>query len=110
MNNIIVTGGSGRFGQILKNFGYKFKFPKKNELNIMSLKSIEKYFKKTKPKVILHLAGLSRPIVQHENDIVSSINLNIIGTSNVVMACKSTTLRLFIFLLAMFTLELKGNI
>ena len=29
MNNIIVTGGSGRFGQILKNFGYKFKFPKK---------------------------------------------------------------------------------
>ena len=109
MNNIIVTGGSGRFGQILKNFGYKFKFPKKNELNIMSLKSIEKYFKKTKPKVILHLAGLSRPIVQHENDIVSSINLNIIGTSNVVMACKKYNVKIVYFSTSYVYPGIKGN-
>ena len=38
MNKLVVTGGSGRFGKILKNMGYKYKFPNKTELNILSKK------------------------------------------------------------------------
>ena len=33
------------------------------------------------------MAGLSRPMEIHEKKIDLSINLNIIGTSNVVIAC-----------------------
>ena len=42
---IIITGGSGRFGNILKNYKTKHKvfFPTKRQLNILNLKNIEKY-------------------------------------------------------------------
>ena len=97
MNKLVVTGGSGRFGKMLQKMGYKYKFPNKNELNILSLKSIEKYLKKTKPKAVLHLAGLSRPLSVHEKNISKSIELNIIGTSNVVIACKKFNVKIIYF-------------
>ena len=79
-NKIVVTGGSGRFAQSLKKIKskYKFIYPSKNSLNITNLVSIKKFLKKEKPLSVLHLAGLSRPMVQHEQDIKKSINLNII--------------------------------
>jgi len=86
MLKILVTGSDGRFGKILKKFKSKknFVFKNKKELNILSISSIKKCLKKNKPDYILHLAGLSRPMSIHEKDIVKSINLNIIGTSNIV--------------------------
>jgi dTDP-4-dehydrorhamnose reductase len=85
MFKIIVTGSDGRFGKILKRFKDKrFIFRNKKELNILSNSSISKNLRKYKPKYILHLAGLSRPMEVHENDIGKSIDLNIIGTSNLV--------------------------
>jgi|TARA_B110000881_G_C18406534_1_gene428698 dTDP-4-dehydrorhamnose reductase len=86
MIKILVTGSDGRFGKILKKFKSKknFVFKNKKELNILSISSIKKCLKKNKPDYILHLAGLSRPMSIHEKDIVKSINLNIIGTSNIV--------------------------
>ena len=85
MHKILVTGSDGRFGNILKKFKDKrFIFRNKKELNILSNKSIKNNIKKFKPKTILHLAGLSRPMKIHDQDIIRSINLNIIGTCNVV--------------------------
>jgi len=86
---IIFTGGAGRFGAvfrektILKNVLY----PNKKELNIQSFNSIQKYLKKNKPKIIIHAAGLSRPMDIHYKEIAKSIDKNIIGTSNLVKAC-----------------------
>ncbi len=85
MPKIIVTGSDGRFGRVLKKFNKKnFIFKNKKELNILSINSIRKNFRKFKPKYVLHLAGLSRPMQIHEQDIKKSINLNIIGTCNLV--------------------------
>ena len=85
MHKILVTGSDGRFGKIIKKFKDKrFIFRNKKELNILSGKSIKKNIKKFKPKIILHLAGLSRPMKIHDKDIIKSINLNIVGTSNIV--------------------------
>jgi dTDP-4-dehydrorhamnose reductase len=85
MLKIIVTGSDGRFGKVLKNLNTKnFIFRNKNQLNILSSKSILKNLKKYKPSYILHLAGLSRPMKIHEKEIIKSINLNIIGTRNLV--------------------------
>ena len=85
MSKIIVTGSDGRFGKILQNLNNKkFIFRNKKQLDILSLKSIKNNLKKFKPVSILHLAGLSRPMKIHEREIQKSIDLNIIGTCNLV--------------------------
>ena len=68
---IVITGGTGRFGIELKKSktNYKLFFPKKNQLNILKVKSIEKYLKSIKPKYLIHLAGLSRPMKIHDQNI-----------------------------------------
>ena len=87
MSKIIVTGSDSRFGSILKKFkDRRLIFRNKKELNILSNSSIINNIKKFKPKSILHLAGLSRPMELHEKNISKSINLNIIGTCNLVNA------------------------
>ena len=95
-NKIVVTGGSGRFAQSLKNVKckYKFIYPNKNHLNITSIKSIKKFLKKNRPQSVLHLAGLSRPMIEHEKNINKSINLNIVGTSNIVQACSELNIKI----------------
>ena len=80
MQRVIVTGSDGRFGRVLQKLNKKFIYRNKKQLNILSSKSIIKNFKKFKPKIVLHLAGLSRPMEVHEKNINKSIELNIIGT------------------------------
>jgi dTDP-4-dehydrorhamnose reductase len=96
LKKIIVTGGRGRFAKELKNFNtpYNFIFRDKKQLNILSSKSINKNFKKFNPDAVLHLAGLSRPMSIHDKDINSSIDLNIIGTANLVKACNIKKIKL----------------
>ena len=99
LKKIVVTGGSGRFGLILKKVKTKHKlfFPNKKELNILNYESIVKYIKKTNPKVLIHVAGLSRPMKIHETEIAKSIDLNIIGTSNITKACAEKNIKLIYF-------------
>ena len=84
MPRIIVTGSDGRFGKILQKLNNNFIFRNKKQLDILSPKSISRNFKKYMPSHVLHLAGLSRPMDIHEKDIIKSIDLNIIGTCNLV--------------------------
>lgn len=96
---IVITGGSGRFGSILQKRykSDKLFYPNKKDLNILSTKSIEKYLKKTKPKILIHLAALSRPMKMHDNNISKSIDLNIIGTANIVKICSKLKIKLIYF-------------
>jgi dTDP-4-dehydrorhamnose reductase len=96
---IVITGGSGRFGTVLqkKYKSNKLFYPTKKKLNILSLRSIEKYLKKIKPKILIHAAGLSRPMNLHEDNISKSIDLNIIGTANIVKACSKLKIKLIYF-------------
>ena len=84
-NRIVITGGTGRFGLELKKIKnrYNLFFPKKNELNILKIKSVQNYLKLKKPKYLIHLAGFSRPMKMHETFLKKSIDLNIIGTANI---------------------------
>ena len=97
--NIVITGGSGRFGENLKKIKstHKLFFPSKNELNILKLKSIDKYLNKTKADIIIHLVGLSRPMEIHDRNI-KDIDLNIIGTANITKACSKNKIKLIYFL------------
>ena len=89
MKKILVTGGNGRFATELKKIKtkYKFVYLNKKQLDILKESSILKAINKYKPQAILHLAALSRPMNIHIKKILDSINLNIIGTCNVVKAC-----------------------
>ena len=108
---IIVTGGTGRFGNILKSLinNKNLIFPSKNQLNILNFKKLDKYLKKIKPKILIHLAGLSRPMNIHEKDISKSIDLNIIGTANITKACKKNNIKLIYFSTNYVYPGIKGN-
>ena len=111
MKKILVTGGDGRFASILKKKlnSKNFIFLNKKKLNILNINSIYKSLKKYKPNSILHLAGLSRPMIQHNDDIIKSINLNIIGTSNLVIASKKFNVKLVYFSTSYIYPGTKGN-
>ncbi len=95
---IVITGGSGRFGEIIKrDFNrskYNIYFPNKINLNILNINSIKNYLKIKKPNYLIHLAGLSRPMNLHEKNIKKSIDLNIIGTANVTKICSDLNIKL----------------
>ena len=97
--NIIITGGSGRFGKHLKKIksSHNLFFPNKKDLNILKPKSIETYLKNKKADIVIHLAGLSRPMDIHNKEIEKSIDLNIIGTANVTKACSKNNIKLIYF-------------
>ncbi|MEK9906873.1 MAG: sugar nucleotide-binding protein [Gammaproteobacteria bacterium] len=110
-NRLLVTGGDGRFAKILKskNVPLNLYFVSKKECNILSLVSLEKITKKIKPKYIIHCAGLSRPMNIHEKNINKSIDLNIIGTANVVKICKKFNIKLIYFSTGYVYEGSKGN-
>ena len=57
----------------------------------------------------MHCAGLSRPMNIHEKDIIKSIDLNIIGTANVVKMCKKFKIKLIYFSTGYVYEGKKGN-
>tara|TARA_Y100000591_G_C21836617_1_gene702941 strand:- start:1403 stop:2104 length:702 start_codon:yes stop_codon:yes gene_type:complete len=111
IRKIIVTGGDGRFAKELSKIKtkYKFTFRNKKQLNILSTSSIKKNFKKYKPDCVIHLAGLSRPMSMHDRNINKSIDLNIIGTSNLVKECNQHKKKLIFFSTSYVYPGKKGN-
>ncbi len=108
---ILVTGGNGRFSRVLKknNQSLNLYFANKKECNILKIDTIDNIVKKIKPKIILHCAALSRPMSIHEKNIIKSIDLNIIGTSNVTKVCKKNNIKLIYFSTGYVYEGKKGN-
>ena len=108
---ILVTGGTGRFGTVLKKLktNYEMLFPSKKILDVTKYKSIQKYIKFKKPNFVIHLAGLSRPMNIHNRQIKKSIDLNIIGTSNITKACAEKNIKLIYFSTSYVYPGTKGN-
>ena len=98
-NNIIFTGGSGKFGSVFRRIhqNKEILYPASNQLDIKNYKSIKKYLSKLKPKYFVHTAALSRPMNIHDRNIINSIETNIIGTCNVVKACSEKNIKLIYF-------------
>lgn len=110
---ILITGGSGRFGKIFKNnsfkYNYNFLFPSKNIFNILNFKNMEKFIKIHKPKFLIHLAGLSRPMDVHDKKISESIDKNIIGTANITKLCIKYKIKLIYISTCYVYPGIKGN-
>jgi len=110
-NKIVITGGTGRFGNELKKIKNKYNliFPTKNKLDILNYNISKKYLKSTKPKYLIHLAGLSRPMKIHETNLKRSIDLNIIGTANITKICSDFGIKLIYFSTSYVYPGVKGN-
>ena len=108
---IVVTGGSGRFASELKKIktNYMVIYPSKKHLDITSYEKIKNYLKKNKADYVIHLAGMSRPMKSHEKNLAQSINLNIIGTSNLVRACSELNIKIIYFSTSYVYPGKKGN-
>ena len=108
---IVVTGGTGRFGKILKkiNTNHKMIFPAKKTLNITNTNSIEKFLLRNRPDIVIHLAGLSRPMKIHDKNIIKSIDLNIIGTANITKVTSKLKIKLIYFSTCYVYPSTKGN-
>ena len=98
-DKIIFTGGSGRFGRVFQSayFLKNIYYPSKKNMDICNYKSIKKFIKKIKPKIIIHAAAISRPMNTHENYPQKSILTNIIGTCNLTIACIEMGIKLIYF-------------
>ena len=108
---ILVTGGDGRFSRVLKKNKQNLNlyFASKKECNILNIESINKLIKKINPKIIIHCAGLSRPMNIHEKNISKSIDLNIIGTANITKVSKKNNIKLIYFSTGYVYEGKKGN-
>jgi len=111
MKKIVVTGGTSRFATVLKKIKTKHRlfFPSKREFDITNENTIKKYLKKKKPNIVIHLAGLSRPMKIHNENIIKSINLNILGTANVTKCCYEQNIKLIYFSTNYVYPGIKGN-
>ena len=111
INKIVVSGGNGRFATVLKRTidSKNYHFPNKSQMNILNPSSLEKYLKLKKPKYFIHVAGLSRPMSIHDKKISQSIDINIIGTCNVVKVCKKLSIKLIYFSTGYVYPGIKGN-
>ena len=89
MKKILISGVSGNLAsEIVKsNREHKKLSLSKKELNVCSKNKILSWLKKFKPDVFIHTAALTRPMAKHITHPNISIETNIIGTSNVVLAC-----------------------
>ena len=100
MKKYIFTGGNGRFASQLKKIfknSKKYIFLNKKQLDILKRDNIRNVLKRYKPYAVIHMAGLSRPMVMHETNIQKSISLNIIGTSNIVLECEKKNIKVIYF-------------
>lgn len=91
--SILVTGGTGNFaGEIAKVTTHiDFIFLDRIDVDISTVGGLTDYIKNMTelPTAVLHLAALTHPMELHEENSRSSILNNIIGTSNVAIACAS---------------------
>lgn len=96
MKRILISGGNGEFARELQrhNTEYEIVAPSKKEMDITKTEDIDYFIYSNKPDYFIHAGALTRPMVIHESEPNKSIITNIIGTSNVVLACMKYNLKL----------------
>ena len=87
---IAITGKTSRVAKTLRKyfFGPNIVYLDKKKFDILNFKQINNFLKKNKIKTLVHLAALSRPMKIHKENINKSIEINIIGTANLLEAIK----------------------
>ena len=96
MKKLLISGGNGRFATYLKKYNedYEILTPTADQMNVTNFNSVDDFISSNEPDVFIHSAALTKPLVIHEKQPSKSIRVNIIGTSNVVLACMKHNVKL----------------
>ena len=86
---ILISGGNGKFAKqfIRLNTEHEIIAPSKGEMDVTQYSYVSRFIAEHRPDIFLHAGALTRPMAKHETDPARGIHNNIIGTSNVTMAC-----------------------
>ena len=108
---ILITGKNSRFCKFLKNDLKRFNtiFTSKENFDICNYTKMKNFVRNKKIKYLIHIAGLSRPMNIHDKKIDLSIDLNIIGTANIVKLCNEHNIKLIYFSTNYVYPGIKGN-
>lgn len=85
-SKIIVTGGSGLLGSELKQIMPDIKYPSSKEFDVTNYKQMKEYLSSNCCELIVHAAAFTSPPLI-DKDPLRALEVNIIGTANVVKLC-----------------------
>ena len=93
---LLISGGDGKFASEIKkqNTEYEIYAPSKSSMDITNLNNINDVICDFKPDIFLHSAAFTRPMIKHVENPEKSININIIGTSNICLVCMENDIKL----------------
>ncbi len=93
LSKILFTGGSGLFGTEFKKIMPDIDYPPSNEFNVTNYQQMDNYLQNKDIKLIIHAAAFTSP-PRIDQDPIKAIDVNIIGTSNVVKLSAKNNIKL----------------
>jgi dTDP-4-dehydrorhamnose reductase len=89
MKKVLVSGGGGKLAKeiIKQSKECRVILPDKEEMDVRKLKDVLRCIDSYNPDYFIHAAAYTRPMSDHQKNPHISLQTNIIGTSNVTLAC-----------------------
>jgi dTDP-4-dehydrorhamnose reductase len=92
-SKIIFTGGSGLLGSEFKKILPDIKYPSSKEFNVTDYAQMKAYLELNECDLVIHAAAFTSP-PSIDEDPLKAIEVNIIGTANIVKLCIEFSARL----------------
>ena len=86
-NDILITGGSGLLGSAFRSIYPHGDYPTSTELDLMSIESIEQWFRQNNTSSVIHLAGLVGGVSANINYVYDFYYKNLMINNNIIDAC-----------------------
>lgn len=83
---ILFTGGTGLLGSTFKKIEPDIRYPASNEFNVTDYAQMKQYLKNNTFELMIHAAAFTSPPLI-DKDPAKAVDVNIIGTCNVVKLC-----------------------
>jgi dTDP-4-dehydrorhamnose reductase len=90
---ILMSGGSGLLGTVVQSLDATVQAPPHHEMDVTDPASLDAALLRFEPETFLHAAAFTSP-PRTDEDPSSALEINIVGTANVVRACMSRGVRL----------------
>ena len=90
---IIFTGGSGLLGSEFRKIRPDIDYPRSEDFNVTNYNRMKEYVQSNGGELIVHAAAFTSPPLVDKNP-AEAIEVNIVGTANVVRLCMEFDLRL----------------
>jgi dTDP-4-dehydrorhamnose reductase len=92
-NTVIITGGSGLLGSAFRKIEPLIRCPGHKEFDVCNYEQMDSYIQANQCTTIIHAAAFTSP-PRIDKDPLKAIDVNIIGTSNIVKLCMRYRIRL----------------